>query len=324
MKYSLAALPLVALFGVFGCSSGPAEPTASNGTEKTPIKVGFSQVGDESAWRTANTNSIQSEADARGIDLKFSNAQEKPEAQIAAIRSYIAQGVDVIAFSPKIEDGWEPVLREAKEAGIPVIVSDRRPDVPEDLYVTFIGSDFVEEGRRAAEWLAKFRNGEAVIAELTGSPGSAPANDRKKGFEEVLAKYPKMKIVYSQTGDFKRTLGKQTMEALLKSPVGKTINTVFAHNDDMAIGAIQAMEEAGLKPGKDITVISIDGIRDALQAIVDGKLNCSVECNPLLGPFLFDAVEAVKAGKELPKRTVVTDLLFDSTNAAEALPNRKY
>jgi simple sugar transport system substrate-binding protein len=308
-----------------GKTDEPAGPdSASNAPQKTPVKVGFSQVGDESAWRTANTQSIQSEAKARGIDLKFSDAQEKPENQIMAIRNFISQGVDVIAFSPKIETGWEPVLREAKDAGIPVIVSDRRPDVPDDLYVTFIGSDFVEEGRRAAEWIAKFRDGKAVIAELTGTPGSAPANDRKKGFEEVLAKYPGMKIVYSQTGDFKRALGKQTMEALLKSPVGKKINTVFAHNDDMAIGAIQAMEEAGLKPGKDITVVSIDGIHDALQAIVDGKLNCSVECNPLLGPFLFDAVDSVLAKKELPKRTVVEDKLFDSSNAAAALPDRKY
>lgn len=312
-----------------GCGSGESNANGDTGTngaspEKKALVVGFSQIGAESAWRTANTESIQSEAKARGIDLKFVDAQQKQENQIKAIKSFIAQKVDVIAFSPVVEAGWEPVLKEAKEAGIPVVVSDRRPDVPEDLYVTFIGSDFVEEGRRAAEWLAKSTGGKAVIAELTGTPGSAPANDRKKGFEEVLAKYPDMKIVFSQTGDFKRANGKQVMEALLKSPQGSEITALYAHNDDMAIGAIQAIEEAGKMKRKEITIVSIDGIRDALQAIVDGKLHCSVECNPLLGPFLFDAIDAVMAKKELPKRTVIKDELFDSTNAATALPNRKY
>ncbi len=319
------------LFGMVlaGCGSGETAATGDAGTngappEKKALVVGFSQIGAESAWRTANTESIQSEAKARGIDLKFVDAQQKQENQIKAIKSFIAQKVDVIAFSPVVEAGWEPVLKEAKEAGIPVVVSDRRPDVPEDLYVTFIGSDFVEEGRRAAEWLAKSTGGKAVIAELTGTPGSAPANDRKKGFEEVLAKYPDMKIVFSQTGDFKRANGKQVMEALLKSPQGAEVTALYAHNDDMAIGAIQAIEEAGKMKRKEITIVSIDGIRDALQAIVDGKLHCSVECNPLLGPFLFDAIDAVMAKKDLPKRTVIKDELFDSTNAATALPNRKY
>ncbi|MBI5705459.1 MAG: ABC transporter substrate-binding protein [Armatimonadetes bacterium] len=322
---TVLALALVGCGSGGGTDSGAAGGGAdAGGGEKKKLVVGFSQIGAESAWRTANTESIQSEAKARGIDLKFVDAQQKQENQIKAIKSFIAQKVDVIAFSPVVEAGWEPVLKEAKEAGIPVVVSDRRPDVPDDLYVTFLGSDFIEEGRRAAEWLAKATGGKAVIAELTGTPGSAPANDRKKGFEEVLAKNPGMKIVFSQTGDFKRANGKQVMEALLKSPDGAKINVLFAHNDDMAIGAIQAIEEAGKKPGKDIMVVSIDGIRDALQAIVDGKLNCSVECNPLLGPFLFDAIDALMAKKPLEKRTIIKDDLFDATNAAKVLPTRKY
>lgn len=320
---TFGAIAACALLVSAACDKAPVNEGGSDVAKET-ITVGFSQIGAESAWRTANTSSIKDEAAKRGIDLKFDDAQQKQENQIKAIRAFIAQGVDVIAFSPVVVTGWEQVLKEAKDAGIPVIVSDRRPDVPEDLYVTFIGSDFVEEGRRAAEWLATARDGKAVIAELTGTPGSAPANDRKKGFEEVLASHPDMKIVFSKTGDFTRQNGKEVMEALLKSATGKKINTVFAHNDDMAIGAIQAMEEAGLKPGVDITVVSIDGIHDALQAIVDGKLNCSVECNPLLGPFLFDAVDAVLAKRTLPKRTIVEDLIFDSTNAATALPDRKY
>ncbi|MCO5297084.1 MAG: ABC transporter substrate-binding protein [Fimbriimonadaceae bacterium] len=329
-----AALACVAWLAA-GCAPDSKVVDKQNGTDATSagasetstlkgVVVGFSQIGAESDWRAANTESIKSEAAARGVDLKFSDAQQKQENQIKAIKSFITQGVDVIAFSPVVETGWEPVLREAKEAGIPVIVSDRRPDVPEDLYVTFIGSDFIEEGRMAAEWLAKKMDGKAVIAELQGTPGSAPANDRKKGFEEVLRDHPGMQIVFSQTGDFTRAKGKEVMEALLKSPEGKKINALYAHNDDMALGAIQAIEEAGLKPGKDIVIVSIDGVKAAFEAMIAGKINCTVECNPLLGPPLFDAIEAVLAGKQLPKRTIIKDGIFDQSVAAAELPNRKY
>ena len=310
-----------------GCSSESKPDTTTSNTPAPAGKsytLGFSQIGAESAWRTANTKSIQDEAKARGVDLKFADAQQKQENQIKAIRSFIAQGVDYIAFSPVVETGWEPVMREAKQAGIPVIVSDRRPDVPEDLYVTFIGSDFVEEGRRAAEWLADKMDGKAVIAELEGTPGSAPANDRKKGFDEEIAKHPDMKVVFSQTGEFTRAKGKEVMEALLKSPEGQKVNALYAHNDDMALGAIQAIEEAGKKPGVDIIIVSIDGVKGAFEAMAAGKLNCTVECNPLLGPPLFDAIEAIRAGKTLPKRTVMKDGIFDQSTAAKELPNRKY
>ena len=292
---------------------------------KKKVVVGFSQIGAESAWRTANTESIKSEAAARGIDLRFADAQQKQENQIKALRSFIAQKVDVIAFSPVVETGWEPVLREIKQAGIPVILSDRAVDTKdESLYVTFIGSDFVEEGRRAANWLVKATGGKAVIAELQGTPGSAPAIDRKKGFEEVLAKHPEMKIVKSQTGDFTRAKGKEVMESFLKSPEGKTITALYAHNDDMALGAIQAIEEAGVKPGKDILIVSIDGVRGAFEAMVEGKLNCTVECNPLIGKQLFDAVEKIMAKQELPKRVVVEEGVFEQSTAAEAIKTRKY
>ncbi len=230
----------------------------------------------------------------------------------------------MIAFSPKVEDGFEPVLQEAKKAGIPVIMSDRRAKVSDDLYATFIGSDFVEEGRMAGKWLIEKTKGKCNIAELSGSPGSAPANDRKTGFAEAIKDQPGMKIVFSQTGNFERAKGKEVMEALLKSPVGKTVNVVYAHNDDMAIGAIQAIEEAGKKPGTDIFIVSIDGIKDAFKAMVDGKLNCSVECNPLLGPFIMDAAEKIKKGEKMDKRTVVKDGIFDQSVAAKELPNRKY
>jgi simple sugar transport system substrate-binding protein len=292
---------------------------------KSKIVVGFSQIGAESAWRTANTDSIKSEAAKRGVDLRFADAQQKQENQIKALRSFIAQGVNVIAFSPVVETGWEPVLREIKKAGIPVILSDRSVDVTDNsLFATFIGSDFVEEGRRAAEWLIKATSGKAVIVELQGTAGSAPAIDRKKGFEAAISKYPDMKIVKSQSGDFTRAKGKEVMESFLKSPDAKQITALYAHNDDMALGAIQAMEEAGVKPGKDILIVSIDGVRGAFEAMAAGKLNCTVECNPLIGPQLFDAVEAVLANKTLPKRTVVQEGVYEQSQAAAALPNRHY
>ncbi len=289
------------------------------------IVVGFSQIGAESGWRTANTESIKSEAAKRGIVLKFADAQQKQENQIKALHSFIAQGVDVIAFSPVVETGWQPVLTEIKRAKIPVVLTDRSVAVTDDsLFVTFIGSDFVEEGRKAGEWLAKATGGKAVIAELVGTPGSAPAIDRKKGFEEVLAKDPGMKIVKSQSGDFTRAKGKEVMESFLKSPDAKQITALFAHNDDMALGAIQAMEEAGIKPGKDILIVSIDGVKGAFEAMAAGKLNCTVECNPQIGPQLFDAVEAIVAKKELPKRIQVKESVYEQSQAAAELPNRKY
>lgn len=289
------------------------------------LTVGFSQVGAESGWRTANTNSIKDEAEKRGINLKFADAQQKQENQIKAIRSFIAQHVDVIAFSPVVKTGWEPVLREAKRAHIPVILSDRGVDASPDLYATFIGSDFVEEGRRAGEWLAKATNGKANIAELQGTTGADPANDRKKGFEEAISKYPDMKIIKSQSGDFTRAGGKQVMEAFLKSPEGKQITAVFSHNDDMALGAIQAIEEAGMKPGVDLKIVSIDGVKGAFEAMLAGKLNCTVECNPLLGPQLFDAAEKLHNGETLPKHITSKEGVYDQSQVTpELVASRKY
>ena len=275
------------------------------------IVVGFSQIGAESAWRVANTESIISEAKKYpNIELKFSDAQQKQENQIKAIRSFIAQGVDVIAFSPVVETGWTPVLKEAKRAGIPVILSDRAVDTDDDtLWVTFMGSDFVEEGRRAAKWLvenyAKLKGpGKSMdmvnIVELQGTVGSAPAIDRKVGFEEVLKKHSNFKVIKSQSGDFTRSKGKEVMEAFLKAE-GKKIDVLYGHNDDMAIGAIQAIEEYGLKPGKDIIIVSIDAVRGAFEAMIEGKLNCTVECSPLLGPQLFEAVKR-PGGRENPSQ----------------------
>ncbi|MBK7999772.1 MAG: ABC transporter substrate-binding protein [Verrucomicrobia bacterium] len=288
------------------------------------LTVGFAQVGAESAWRTAETESIKSEASKRGVNLKFSDAQGKQENQIKAVRAFIAQGVDAIILAPVVETGWEPVLREARRAKIPVVLVDRGiKTADESLFATLIASDFVAEGRMAAEWLAKKTGGKASIIELQGTPGAAPAIDRKKGFEAGIKAHHEMKIIASQSGDFRRSGGKEVTEALLKGS-GASVTAVYAHNDDMALGAIQALEEAGKKPGTDVIVLSIDGVKGAFEAMVAAKLNCTVECNPLLGPMAFDAVEKALKGEKLPKKTVVQDRVFDSNSAAAELPNRRY
>ncbi|HWW72813.1 MAG TPA: ABC transporter substrate-binding protein [Duganella sp.] len=316
LKAGVAAA-IVATFG----SVGPAFAAK-------PLVIGFSQVGAESEWRTANTVSIKDAAKKDGITLKFADAQQRQENQVKAIRSFIAQRVDIIAFSPVVESGWDTVLREAKAAKIPVILTDRAVNVTDpSLYVTFIGSDFVEEGRLAARWLLerarKTPDATFNIVELQGTVGSAPAIDRQKGFAEIIAGNPKLKIIRSQTGDFTRTKGKEVMEAFLKAE-GKKINVLYAHNDDMAIGAIQAIEEAGMKPGKDILVISIDGVRGAFQAMVAGKMNVTVECNPLFGPQLMQIARDVAANKPVPKRITVQEGVFPAEVAAKEFPNRKY
>jgi len=297
---------------------------ADSGGKK--LVVGFAQTGAESSWRTAETESMRKEAAKRGVELRLALGQGKQAEQIKAIRSFISQKVDAIVLAPIVETGWEPVLGEAKQAGIPVILVDRGVKVSDDsLYVTLIASDFVAEGEMAAEWLAKKMGGKGILIELEGTTGAAPAIDRKKGFDETLAKkYPEMKIIMSQTGDFQTAKGKEVMEAFLNSARGKDIQAVYAHNDDMALGAIQALEEAGRKPGKDVLVISIDGVKGAFEAMVKGTLSATVECNPLFGPITFDTIEKVLAGQKLPKYIKNEDKLFDQSVAAQVIGTREY
>ncbi|MBR4253624.1 MAG: ABC transporter substrate-binding protein [Lentisphaeria bacterium] len=301
--------------------------TACSKGDSSQIKVGFAQVGAESDWRKANTESIKGEADKRSnIDLTFSDAQQKQENQISAIRTFITKGVDVISFSPIVKTGFEDVLKEAKEAGIPVVLFDRGVEVSEPgLYKCLIGSDFVEEGRRAARWVIENVGENANVAELVGTPGSDPAVERKKGFEEIIKDHPGIKIIKSQTGDFTRAKGKEVMESFLKSPEADQINVLFAHNDDMALGAIQAIEEAGKKPGKDIIIVSIDGVKSIFEAILAGKANCTVECNPIIGAQLFDVVEKIHAGETVPERVYSVESVYDSKNITqEVVDSRKY
>jgi len=313
-----------AVAGCGGDSDAGSGSGSSGGDDK--ITLGFSQVGAESGWRTANTKSIQDSAASSGIDLKFSDAQGKQENQIKAIRNFITQRVDVIAFSPVVESGWGTVLKEAKDANIPVILTDRAIDDPDTtLYKTFIGSDFVEEGKKAGEWLVKEYEGKSDtvnIVELQGSPGAAPANDRKSGFADVIKSETKFKVVASQTGQFTRTDGKAVMETFLKSQ--PDIDVLYAHNDDMGLGAIEAIEAAGKKPGTDIKIITVDAVKDGMTALADGKINFIVECSPLLGPQLMDLVKKAKAGETIPQRVLTEETTFTPEQAKEALPSRKY
>ena len=298
--------------------------TLASAADARSLKVGFTQTGAESAWRTANSESMKSEAAKRGIDLKFSDGQGKQENQIRAIDSFVTQGVDYIVLAPLVETGWDPVLRKAKRANIPVIITDRSiQTADESLYACFIGSDFYAEGRMAADWLAKKVNGTGRIVELQGTPGSAPANDRRKAFGEAIARYPGLKIIDSQSGDFRRTGGKEVMEAFIKKH-GRNIDILYSHNDDMALGAVQAIEEAGLKPGKDIIIVSIDAVREGVQAVVDGKINCVVECNPLFGPKVYDTIARLRAGDKVERKSYNKDELFDTTNAAAVIAQRQY
>jgi len=326
MAATVAVLALgLAACGSSGSGDGSTDAATGGGDSGDLINVGFSQVGAESGWRAANTKSIQDTLtkDA-GFDLKFSDAQQKQENQIQAIRSYIAQGVDYIAFSPVVESGWDAVLEEAKQANIPVILTDRAVDSEDkSLYVTFIGSDFVEEGKRIGEWVNDNVATEPInVVELQGTTGSAPAIDRKQGFEDATKGNPNVKIIASQTGNFTRAEGKTVMEGFLQA--NPDIDLVYAHNDDMALGAIEAIEAAGKTPGTDIKIVSIDGVKDGMQALADGKINYIVECNPLLGPDLADIIKTLHSGGTVEPRIVTHDDAFDQAAAKEALPNRQY
>ena len=328
MKKVLTAVLSIATAGVLAaCGSGPAPSSGSGGGGGGgQITMGFSQVGAESGWRTANTTSIQDAAKAADVNLKFSDANGEQENQISAIRSFVQQRVSVIAFSPVVRTGWDAVLLEAKNAGIPVILTDRAVDTQEkDVYKTFIGADFVQEGKWAGEWTAKeFASapGPVNIVQLEGTTGSDPALERTTGFADAIKTNPNLKIIASQSGDFTRSGGKQVMEAFLKA--NPKIDMVFAQNDDMGLGAVEAIEAAGLKPGQDIKIVAIDATHDGMQATADGKFNFLVECNPLLGPQLMDIAKKVVAGESVPARIVTPDQTFDQQQAKAALPDRKY
>jgi ABC-type sugar transport system substrate-binding protein len=280
----------------------------------------YPQLGAESDWRTANTASFKQTAEKLGVKLIFSDAQQKQENQISALRSCIQQGVNVIALPPVVETGWDAVLQEAKTAGIPVIVVDRSVSADGSMYAAHIGSDMVIEGKRAAAEFNKLLPNGGAILELSGTTGSGAAVGRAKGFREDLN--ANIKILDSQTGNFTRAEGKPVMEAFLKKYAGQ-FQGVFFHNDDMAIGAIEAVKAAGIKPG-DLKMISVDGTRGGFQLMIDGWLQADVECNPLLGPQVMDLALKLMNGETIAKEALTDESVYYPDKAKEMLPTRKY
>ena len=310
---------------------------AASAVQAKQITIGFSQIGAESEWRTANTNDVKAAAKDHNINLKFSDAQQKQENQIKAIRTFIAQKVDLIGFVPIVATGWDNVLREAKRAKIPVLVMDRDLAVSDpSLYVAKIGTDSVTEGKKAFDWLddyvtknnVKPRNGgdKLNIVILEGTVGASATTGRAKGFNTALKNSPnkdRYKVLASQTGDFTRQKGQEVMESFLKS-YRHDIDILFSMNDDMALGAIQSIEAAGLKPAKDIIIVSVDGVKGIFQAMIDGKSNATVECNPLQGDLFFTTAEKILKGEAVPKSVFVEEGVFPADKAKEVFPTRKY
>jgi len=289
--------------------------------KKDTYKVGFAQTESNNPWRLAQTASMQAEAEKRGWQLVYTDAAGSAAKQVSDVNSMIAQGVDLIFLAPREEIPLIPAIMSAKGANIPVILLDRNVDqtlaVAGEDYVTFIGSDFVEEGRRVAEWLVANAGGKTTIIQLEGTTGSSPANDRKKGFDDYMAGHPEFTIVASQTGDFARDKGRQVAETLLQAH--PEANVIYAHNDEMAIGAISAIEAAGKAAGKDVLILSIDGGREIIQLIIDGKVNAVCECNPRFGPKAFDTAVAFANGEAIPAKIINPDNFYTIENAAEML-----
>lgn len=349
MKISKAlffVMVLVMISALFGCApaaapeapAAPAEPAApaapaepaAPAAEEAPAAAApktyadmtlcYPQLGAESDWRTANSASFKETAEELGVKLIFSDAQQKQENQISAVRSCIQQGVDVIALPPVIETGWDAVLQEAKDAGIPVIIVDRSVSADPSMYASHIGSDMVIEGERAAVEMNKLLPDGGKVLELSGTTGSGAAVGRAEGFRKALN--ANIEIIDSQTGNFTRAEGKPVMEAFLKKYAGQ-VDGVFIHNDDMAIGAVEAIKAAGLKPG-DLKIVSVDGTRGGFQLMIDGWVQADVECNPLLGPQVMEMALKLMNGEEIDREVLTDETVYYPENAAELLPTRKY
>jgi ABC-type sugar transport system substrate-binding protein len=326
---SAAAASETAAASTAAASSGSSDAAGGELPQVDPAilkdaVIGFAQVGSESGWRAANTENIKTTAEKYGVDLQFTSAEGDQAKQISSIKTFITQGVDLIAFSPVVETGWDAVLQEAKTAGIPVVLTDRAVDSDPSLYKTFIGSDFIKEGEKAATWAkGEFADASNVnMVVLEGTTGSAPANDRATGWANILGSDPKFKTLASQTGDFTRDGGKKVMEGFLATY--PNIDLVYAHNDDMGLGAIEAIEAAGKVPGKDIKIVTVDAVKAGMEALSAGKINFIVECSPLLGEQLFQAASGVLSDQEIPARVITIEGTFNQEQATAALPDRLY
>jgi galactofuranose transport system substrate-binding protein len=301
-------------------NSGCAKQGSRGGSEgKGKLKVGFSQMEENNPWRIAETNSMRDEAKKRGdrFELVVTNAQGQTSKQVSDVEDLIAQRVDAIFLAPREFEGLGSALQRAREAKIPVFLIDREAagKAGED-YVAFLGSNFVDQGKRAGEWLVKNSNGKAGIVELTGTAGSSVARDRSQGFRDAIKGSTEMKILTSQTGNFSRAEGQKVMENIIQAH-GKEITAVYAHNDEMALGAIQALKAAGMNPGKDVLIVSVDGEKAALEAIMRGEMNITVESNPRFGPLAFETLEKYLRKEQIPPKIILEDRFFDSSNAAQ-------
>ena len=337
-KFLAAILSLAMVLSLAACGGDSGEEAGGEeaGGEEQSITLGFAQVGSESEWRTANTDNIKASAEEAGITLQFSDAQQKQENQIKAIRSFIASDVDVISFCPIVETGWDTVLQEAKDAGIPVVLVDRGVTADPSLYVTHIFADALKEGANAFNWIDEYMTSEGKtpraggdqfqVAILEGTVGSSVAADRLQGFLDAMdasensAKY---NVLCSQTGEYTRAKGMEVMESFLKSD-GDKIDILFSCNGDMALGAIQAIEAAGLKPGEDIVIVSIDAAKGEFNAMIEGKMNCAVEHTPNFGPTLMDTAKKIVAGEEVPATIELEEGIYPADIAEQELPNRTY
>jgi simple sugar transport system substrate-binding protein len=316
-------LAILCVLTVSACYRG-----RQSGGEEKAIVLGYSQLGDESTWRTRNSLSITTAAKKAGIKIMFEDAMQDQANQIKALRSFIAYKVDVIAFSPLVETGWDTVLGEAKAAGIPVILVDRMIDTADDsLYASALCSDFRLEGRRAGEFLVKkYKNvpGPINIVELAGTAESTPAIGRYRGFRDIISAYPKFRVIFSEDGDFMASKGREIMQKILTRYNPKEINVLYSHNDDMTFGAIEVMREAGIKPGKDIAIISVDATQRSINYLKVGLINCVIECNPNSGPQVMELAQKVVARESVPKRTYIEETTFDEFGAVDEIPNRGY
>lgn len=290
--------------------------TAAGGNGKK-LRVGFSQMENDGPWRIAETRSMEEEARKRGYEIIITDARSSSAQQVSDVETLVARKVDAIFLAPREKTGLESALQAAREANIPVFFIDREANgTPGQDFVAFLGSNFVDQGRRAADWLAKTTNGNAKIVEISGSPGASVTQDRARGFKEEIQKYPGMQIIASQTGDFNRAKAQGTMENIIQAQ-GANITAVYTHSDEMAMGAIQALKAAGRKPGQDVIVVSVDGQKSALEAIANGELGATVESNPRFGPLAFDTLEKFKRGEKLETKIILQDKFFDKSNASQ-------
>jgi len=321
---SVLVLIMIFALAFIACDRKPAGggSTSANGTsgdgggKKT---VAFAQMENTGPWRIAESESMKSEAAKRADKYTFvyTDAQGTTAKQVSDVEDMIARKVSAIFLAPREAEGFSSTFQAAKAANIPVILIDREATgTPGVDFVTVIKSDFIKEGQRAGEWLATKTSGKAGIVELKGTSGSSVANDRSKGFMDEIAKHSEMKVIVSQDANFTRAEGQKVMENIIQAK-GKEITAVYAHNDEMALGAIAALKAAGMNPGKDVMVISIDGQKSALQAIIAGEMNATVECNPRFGPIAFDTLEKHLRGEKLPAQIINEDRFFDASNAAQ-------